>query len=80
MPFVAGSSGMALRRLLPMSAVSAVAWTALYICLGYAFSEWIGGAATWLGMGVVLVVAAAFFIRSRLPRAAGSAAAAAPAA
>ncbi len=80
MPFVAGSSGMALRRLLPMSAVSAVAWTALYICLGYVFSESIGGTVTWLGMGAVLVVAAAFFIRSRLPRATGCPAAGVPAA
>ena len=80
MPFVAGSSGMALQRLLPMSAVSAVAWTALYIGLGYGFSESIGGSATWIGMAVVLLVAAAFFIRSRLPRATGSPAVAEPAA
>jgi membrane protein DedA with SNARE-associated domain len=80
MPFVAGSSGLALRRLLPLSAVSAVAWTALYLCLGYAFSESISGTATWMGTGVVLAVAAAFFIRSRIPRASGSPAAARPAA
>ena len=60
MPFVAGSSGMALRRLLPFSVVSAIAWTALFIGIGYAFSESIGDAATWVGLAVVLLVAAAY--------------------
>ena len=32
MPFVAGSSGMALRRLLPFSVLSALVWTALFTC------------------------------------------------
>jgi len=80
MPFVAGSSGVALRRVLPLSVVSAVAWTALYIGIGYGLSETVGDAVTKAGLALVLIGAAAIVIRSRLPRASGSAAVAGPAA
>jgi hypothetical protein len=40
LPFVAGgSSGMALRRLIPYSVASAVAWTTLFTVIGYATTE-----------------------------------------
>ena len=80
MPFVAGSSGVALRRVLPLSVVSAVAWTALYAGIGYGLSETVGDAVTKAGLALVLIGAAAIVIRSRLPRASGSAAVAGPAA
>ena len=39
MPFVAGSSGLPLHRLLRIGIVSALAWTATFTLLGYAFSD-----------------------------------------
>jgi len=39
LPFVAGSSGLRLRRLLPFSAASGLVWTAAFIGIGFAFSE-----------------------------------------
>ena len=68
LPFVAGSSGMALRRLLPFSIVSALAWTATFVVIGYAFAESAAGAgetATRVALVVVLVVIAGLIIRSR---------------
>ena len=60
LPFVAGSSGLRLRQLLPYSAASGLVWTAAFIVLGYAFSESFadaGETATRVGLVVVLVVA-----------------------
>jgi membrane protein DedA with SNARE-associated domain len=74
LPFVAGSSGMALRRFLPFSAVSAVAWTALYVLIGYAFSESVtsaGDTATRIALVVILAATAGYLIRSRWARRAG---------
>ena len=54
MPFVAGSSGVTPRRLLPYSVASALVWTATFTVLGYAFSESFSGAgetATRVGAG-----------------------------
>jgi membrane-associated protein len=68
LPFVAGSSGMALRRLIPFSVASAIAWTTLFTVLGYASSESVaraGDTATRFALFGVLVVTAAFFLRSR---------------
>jgi len=68
LPFVAGSSGVALRRLLPFSAVSALAWTATFAVIGYAFSGSVGSAgdtATRVLLVGVLLAASAFFIHSR---------------
>lgn len=39
LPFVAGSSGLPLRRLLPFSALSGLVWTVAFIGIGYGFSE-----------------------------------------
>ena len=74
LPFAAGSSGMALRRFFPFSAVSAVAWTALYVVIGYVFSESVtsaGDTATRIALAVILAAVAGFMIRSRLARRAG---------
>ena len=68
MPFVVGSSGMALRRLLPFSVVSALAWTAPFTVIGYAFSESVvsaGDTATRVLLAAVLLATAVFVIRSR---------------
>jgi membrane-associated protein len=68
LPFVAGSSGMALRRLLGFSAVSALLWTAAFTVIGHLFSESVAGAgdtATRVSLVAVLVVTAALVIRSR---------------
>jgi MYXO-CTERM domain-containing protein len=71
MPFVAGSSGMAVRGLLPYSAASGLAWTTLFIVLGYAFAESstaAGATATRIGLVGILLVGAALFLRSRRRR------------
>jgi membrane protein DedA with SNARE-associated domain len=76
LPFLAGSTGMALRRLVPVSALSALAWTALFTVIGYAYSESAAGAgdtATRVALIAVLLVSAAFVIRSRVLRAVGRA-------
>src|SRR5215207_3071259 len=38
-PFLAGTSGLALRRFLPWSAAGALLWAAAFTLIGYAFSE-----------------------------------------
>lgn len=71
LPFVAGSSGMALRRLIPYSALSALAWTAAFTAIGYAFSESVaeaGDAATRVALVVVVLAIVAFVISSRRDR------------
>jgi membrane protein DedA with SNARE-associated domain len=71
MPFVAGSSGLAVRRLLPFSVASALVWTGIFTALGYAFSESFAGAgdtATRVGFIGILLVAAAVFLNSRWRR------------
>lgn len=71
LPFVAGSSGMPLRRLLPASAISALLWTTTFVVLGYVFSESFlsaGETATRWGLVLVLVTIAALVLRSRLAR------------
>ena len=68
LPLVVGSSGVPLRRVLPFSAVSALAWTATFVVIGYAFSESAEGAgdtATRVALVVVLVALATFILRSR---------------
>ncbi len=71
LPFVAGGSGMELRRLVPFSVCSAIAWTTLFCVIGYAFSGSVTGAgetATRVSFIVVLLVSAAFVVRSRVTR------------
>ncbi len=68
MPFVAGSSGLTARRLLPYSAASALVWTATFTVLGYAFSESFIGAgetATRVGLVGILLATTALIARSR---------------
>jgi membrane protein DedA with SNARE-associated domain len=63
LPFVAGSSGFPLRRLLPISAASGLVWTATFTTLGYAFSESFadaGETASQVAFVAVLVAAAVF--------------------
>ena len=72
LPFVAGSSGMRLRRLLPYSAASGLVWTGAFIAIGYAFSESFleaGETATRAALAAVLLVAALYLATGRLRRA-----------
>jgi membrane-associated protein len=67
LPFVAGSSGMALRRLIAFSALSALLWTAAFTLIGYAFSESVataGDTATRVALVAVVLVTVAFVMRS----------------
>ena len=71
MPFVAGSSGLTPRRLLPYSVASALVWTATFTVLGYAFSESFTGAgetATRVGLVGILLATTALTVRSRWTR------------
>jgi membrane-associated protein len=68
MPFVAGSSGMTVRRLLPFSAGSALVWTAVFTGIGYAFAESFAGAgdaATRFGLVGILLAGGALALHSR---------------
>jgi membrane protein DedA with SNARE-associated domain len=68
---VAGSSGVAARRLLPYSAASALVWTATFIVLGYAFSGSFAAAgetATRIGLVGLLLVLVVLIVRSRWGR------------
>src|ERR671910_704259 len=76
-PFIAGSSGFALRRFLPWSVAGALAWATAFTLVGYAFSESFassGDMAARVALGVVLLAAlgyAAFTVlraRSGRPR------------
>ncbi len=71
MPFVAGSSGLRPRRLLPYSVASALVWTVTFTVLGYAFAESFTGAgetATRIGLVGILLATTAFTVRSRWTR------------
>ena len=71
MPFVAGSSGLTPRRLLPYSVTSALVWTVTFTVLGYAFSESFTGAgetAARVGLVGILLATTAFTVRSRWTR------------
>ncbi len=76
-PFVAGTSGTTVRRLLPASAASALVWTTTFVVLGYVFSESFtsaGQTATRAGLvavlGVIAVISLRAARRSRLRRSA----------
>jgi len=69
LPFVAGSSGMPVRRLLPASAFSALLWTVTFIVVGYVFSESFtsaGETATRWALVLILVTGAGLVVRSRV--------------
>ena len=71
LPFVAGSSGMALRRLIAVSALSALVWSTTFTVIGYAFSESFasaGDTATRVALVAVLLATAALTIRARRRR------------
>jgi membrane protein DedA with SNARE-associated domain len=81
LPFVAGSSGLALRRLLPYSAASGLVWTATFTTLGYAFSDSFadaGEAASRVTLVAVLLVAALLVATSRWRATRSAAAASSP--
>jgi membrane-associated protein len=68
-PFVAGASGLALRRFLAWSAAGALLWAATLTLVGYGFSESFaesGEAAARIGAGVALAAALAFVAVGRL--------------
>src|SRR5918992_1202893 len=61
-PFVAGASGLALRRFVLWSAAGALLWAATFTLVGYAFSESFaesGDTAARIGAGAVLLAALA---------------------
>ena len=71
MAFAAASSRMALRRLLPLSMLSAIVWTTVFVVIGAVFSESVteaGDTATRIGLALVLVVTAGYVLRSRIAR------------
>jgi membrane protein DedA with SNARE-associated domain len=73
MPFAVGSAGVAVRRLLPYSAASAVIWTATFTAIGYLLAESFesaGATATRIGFALALVVGAVLMLRSVRRRAA----------
>jgi membrane protein DedA with SNARE-associated domain len=68
-PFVAGRSGMALRRLVTFSALSALIWTATFVVIGYVFFGSVadaGQTATRIALAGVLLAIAGFTLRSWL--------------
>jgi len=62
-PFVAGASGLGLRRFVPWSLAGTLAWAATFTLVGYGFSESFadsGETAARIALGAALVVAAAY--------------------
>jgi membrane-associated protein len=60
-PFLAGSSGMRLRRFVPYSVAGALMWAAAFTLVGYGFSESFeaaGSTATWVALAGAVLVAA----------------------
>jgi membrane-associated protein len=68
-PFVAGASGLALKRFVAWSAAGALLWAATFTLVGYGFSESFaqsGDTAARIGAGAALVVALTFVAVARL--------------
>ena len=62
-PFLAGTSGLALRRFLPWSAAGALLWATTFTLVGYGFSESFadsGETAARIALGAALVAGLAF--------------------
>ena len=62
-PFVAGASGLKLRRFVPWSLAGTLAWAATFTLVGYGFSESFadsGESAARIALGAALVAAAAY--------------------
>jgi undecaprenyl-diphosphatase len=69
MPFLAGSSGMPLRRFLPYDVTGAGIWACIPLILGYIFwqhfdkvLDWAGKGALWLGTAIVVVVVVVWLV------------------
>ena len=72
LPFVAGTSGLPLRRLLPYSALSGLAWTATFLVIGFrvaseSFAD-AGETATRVTLAAVLLASALYAATARLRR------------
>ena len=68
-PFIAGASGLALRRFVAWSMAGALLWAATFTLVGYGFSESFaesGETAARLGAGGVLAIALTFLAVARL--------------
>jgi membrane protein DedA with SNARE-associated domain len=68
-PFLAGASGLALRRFLPWSGAGALAWAATFTLVGFAFSESFaesGETAARVALGVAVVAAAGYAVHRRI--------------
>ena len=62
-PFVAGASGLRLRRFIPWSLAGTLAWAAAFTLVGYGFSESFadsGETAARIALGAALTIAAAY--------------------
>ena len=62
-PFVAGASGLGLRRFIPWSLAGTLAWAATFTLVGYGFSESFadsGETAARIALGAALLVTAAY--------------------
>jgi membrane-associated protein len=71
MAFVVGSAGIPVRRVVPVSAASALVWTATFTVIGYAVAESFasaGQAATRITSAAIVAATAAFVIQARLRR------------
>ncbi|MDA0136481.1 DedA family protein [Solirubrobacter deserti] len=68
LPFVAGTSGVTVRRIVPYSVASAVIWSATFVTLGYAAAESfdeVGDTVSRVALIVLLVLAVALIARGR---------------
>jgi membrane-associated protein len=71
MAFVVGSAGVPVRRVVPVSAASALVWTATFTVIGYAVAESFesaGQVATRITSAAIVLAIAAFVIHSRVSR------------
>ena len=66
-PFVAGASGLQLRRFLPYSLAGTLVWASAYTLAGYAFHESFhtaAGALTQVTLGLAVLAAAAVAVKA----------------
>jgi membrane-associated protein len=71
MAFVVGSAGVPVRRVVPVSAASALLWTATFTVIGYAVAESFESAGllvTRITSAAIVVATAAFVIHARFSR------------
>ena len=68
-PFLAGASGLALRRFLPWSGTGALAWAATFTLVGFGFSESFaesGETAARVALAIAAVAAAGYAVHRRI--------------